>query len=427
MKEIGLIFLIIVGSITCILFNVFVSRQLGPEDYGDFKVAEAFFYLFSLCAAMGGAAAAPKFLDQQINLGMQNGSWEYIKFYSLLILSVSLFLAILVLIMHELHVSIFDGSSFHAILIALIIVPVYSIYNLFGSLLQTANKIGLAVLPYAMGYGIISGAVFAVMIYLFDELNENHTITAVLMTISLLLIFNFYKLKQLNLMPISKAKMPETKSKWLAVSLPLMFASAAQYLLQKLDIFMIEILGNEGAVGHFAAAQSVSWIFFDLEFGLTYLFAIQVINAQKKGKENLISTIKGSVRFSLFCSLPFLIAIVIFGHEALIFYKYDSELAYKTLMILSFGYMIFLLATGPLIWLQYNGKQNQMVYLFIGGIIINSALNWVLLPILDIEGAAIATTISMIFIAVSVVIITIRHLNEDKKELSSLQLTNTIR
>ncbi|MBM7073861.1 oligosaccharide flippase family protein [Shewanella sp. 202IG2-18] len=413
-EDIKFIAFIVLGSIVAILVNVFYSRQLGPESYGDFKVAEAFFYLCAIFASIGGAAAAPKFLSDQVKSKTSNASWEYVKFFTLLILFATIVITAIMAILYFLHVAIFNTSHYHSILIAVLIVPVYSIYSLLSGVLQAANKLNLAVLPFSLGYGFISGCIFAFIILFMEEVTDKHVIYAVLMTCIGLLMFNFFKLNNLNLIPKHKITLGKAKKDWLQVSIPLMIATGTQYLIQKIDIFMIEILGSEGAVGHFAAAQTISWIFFDLEYGFAYLLAVKIVAVQDGSREQIFKTLKKCLTLPLYCALPFFLIIVVYGHEALSYYGHDTELAYQTLLTLCFSYIVCILSTGTITWLQFNGKQNLTVMLLIIGTLLNGVLNWLLLPIFDIEGAAIATAIAMIFISVSMLIAAIMHLNKTK-------------
>ena len=68
------IFIFILGACTSIFFNIYLSRNIGPSSYGNFKVAEAFFYFGGIIAIMGGASAALKFLLSQLKSSQDNGA-----------------------------------------------------------------------------------------------------------------------------------------------------------------------------------------------------------------------------------------------------------------------------------------------------------------------------------------------------------------
>ncbi|MBM7071641.1 polysaccharide biosynthesis C-terminal domain-containing protein [Shewanella sp. 202IG2-18] len=59
----------------------------------------------------------------------------------------------------------------------------------------------------------------------------------------------------------------------------------------------------------------------------------------------------------------------------------------------------------PAVWLQYSGHEKTVMTVLVLSIVLNGVLNAVLIPIFEIEGAAISTCISLI---VSSIILTIK-------------------
>ncbi len=60
-------------------------------------------------------------------------------------------------------------------------------------------------------------------------------------------------------------------------------------------------------------------------------------------------------------------------------------------------------------WLQYSGAEKSIMILLILSVVTNIFFNWLLIPIFNIEGAAIATSLAMIIAAIGTV--TIMKLN----------------
>ena len=76
--------------------NVVLARMLGPMDYGNFKVAEAFFKLGAIIAIMGGANAVAKFLVDQIKEKDAERIGDFVRFYFVLSLVISVFISFFV-------------------------------------------------------------------------------------------------------------------------------------------------------------------------------------------------------------------------------------------------------------------------------------------------------------------------------------------
>ena len=410
-KSLATIFIFILGGFASVGFNVYLARTIGPSSYGNFKVAEAFFYFGGIIAIMGGASAAPKFLLSQIKNTQENGSWHYVRFYSYIAIAVTLALGAIVFIGHKAHISTFDGSNYHPMLFSVIIIPICAIANLLSSVLQSAEKLELAFLPWGLGYALLSLIVCFTYDTFFGTLTELSAIKLSILVACFLTFFSIFFIHQYKLMPIKKAPTYLKPKTWLSISVPLMIAASLQYLMQKLDIFMIEYLADEVAVGHYAAAQSIDNIFYNIQLALIAIYSPLVVQSLTKSVDKQIKVIISGFKLCLFICVPFSALVVFYGHDLLMIYQHDSQLAFNSLIILLAGYVLTALFSSTIVWLQYNGKEKAIMYLLMAAITINATLNWVLIPIINIEGAAIATTLSMILTIVGLLICVQKELN----------------
>lgn len=408
-NEIILISGIIVGSTIGIIYNILLSQLIGPSGYGNFKVAETFYYLCASIAVLGGPLVAPIFLHSQISDATQNSCWHYVKFFSLLSIVITVIIAAFVFVGHKIHVSVFDGEGFHVIYTSLFIIPLFSVFLLLSGVLHSANRIFSAFFPWMIGYSILGLAFCYFYSFQTDLFSEMHAMMCVGLAFVIMIAFSLFYIKKHKLMPIKTPVRTYAPLKWLSISIPVMITVTMQFLLQKIDIFMVEILAGEIAVGHLAAAQSINWIFFDIDFGLGALFAIQTVKIATDDRLiNQRFIIKGTL-LSLSVITPIAIGIFIFGHDLLSLYEHNTEDAYWTLIFIAIGYIGMATCTCAVTWLQYTNRQNMILILFIIGVVMNTVLNWVLIPIFDIEGAGFATMISMLFICFSVLWMMLHH------------------
>ncbi len=411
LNGLSIIGIFILGAIISIAFNILLSRLIGGSGYGNFKVAEAFFYFGGLIAMMGGAAAAPKFLKDQLMSDLSNGCWHYIKFYSLIALVVSLILMFIVFIGHNYHVSTFDNANYHPILIATVIIPVYAISNLLCGVLHSANKLKLAFWPWFFGYASLNLVICYLYFIIFGTLTDTIAIFLVLTVATILIISNLFSIRNLHLMPIRKSVKILLPKSWLAVSVPMMIAACLQYLMQKLDIFMIEFLAGETAVGDYAASLSINNMFYCIQLGLTAIFAPKIARAALDGIQSNKHLVLQGAKLCMLVTLPFIIIFTFWGDYLLSLYHHDTEFSYKSLLILMVGYVITAIFSVAIVWLQYNGNARAIMGLLVMGVSMNIMLNRFLIPIFDIEGAAFATTASMLSFAFGVAVLIQRKLS----------------
>jgi len=190
-------------------------------------------------------------------------------------------------------------------------------------------------------------------------------------------------------------------SNWLKQALILLPIGLLSNINERIDIVMItKILGPEDN-----AIYSVAFKFALFSgFGLVILNQVMVPHYANYFKEStdinlLQKKIKPNVRLSFFLSLVIVLILILLGENVLDWFGKTTEnyaLGYKTILILSFG-QLFNVALGSTGYILTMAKKESLVLVSIGvGVITNILLNYFLVPIMQIEGAAIATSASII-------------------------------
>jgi O-antigen/teichoic acid export membrane protein len=125
---------------------------------------------------------------------------------------------------------------------------------------------------------------------------------------------------------------------------------------------------------------------------------------EKKQINNLKRLLKSITKIIFTFSLNFLLFVIVFNKEILTIFGEEYISGGIVLMILTFGQFINASAGSTGMVLVMSGNQKYEVYNSIGICILNIILNIFLIPIYGIEGAAIATATSIIFINIIKVI-----------------------
>ena len=109
--------------------------------------------------------------------------------------------------------------------------------------------------------------------------------------------------------------------------------------------------------------------------------------------------IKPNVRLSFLLSLSVVLFLIVFGEHLLSWFGKSTEdykIGYTTMIILAVG-QLFNVALGSTGYILTMAKKESLVLISIlVGILTNILLNYFLVPILKVEGAAIATSSSMV-------------------------------
>ena len=111
---------------------------------------------------------------------------------------------------------------------------------------------------------------------------------------------------------------------------------------------------------------------------------------------DLRALIKKSSKIIFFITIPILILIVYFSKSILGYFGFEFIMANKTLHILITGQFVNILCGSVGYILMMTEKQNIFKNIMIFATCVNIILNIVLIPMYSINGAAIASSVSLI-------------------------------
>ncbi len=399
------------GFVIGYLFNVLLARMLAPSEYGNFKVAEAFVGLGSIFVLMGGAKAAAVIVTEDVLNGASEKVWAYIWFYLKVVVIASVCLFFLSVLGNHLRISMFEGESYHPVLLATLTVPFSAASALVSCVFLISKKLGWAFVPWRIGYPLIRLVLCGAVFFITGSLND---LTAVfIMAIAALLIFitQFWHSIRKSLLTLAETEFTHSPKLWLKVSLPMMFIIIIQMLMNQVDIYMLEWLSGEEAVGHFAAAQTTSNLLTTIKNSLYAFIAPAVVLALKAGSEAMAELNKKCFKLLCIIVLPLSFIIIANAASILTWFGHNTELTYYALLFLTAGNAIDAVLGLSVFWLQYSGYKKTAIHVLCASLLANSVLNFVLIPVLDVEGAAIATSLVKSLSAIALTLIVLARFN----------------
>jgi O-antigen/teichoic acid export membrane protein len=185
---------------------------------------------------------------------------------------------------------------------------------------------------------------------------------------------------------------------WKSISLQLIIITTGTMILTNIDVLMIGFILDKELSGIYGIATRISVI---IAFGL---FAINTVIAPKISRlfaENKIKDLKlllfRTSRFNLFISSLFLLIIILFHNELLNIFGIEYARGGVALTILCIGQFINV-ATGSVgVLMIMTGLEAIVTKIILFSILLNIILNLILILYLGINGAAIATAITIVF------------------------------
>tara|TARA_R110000772_G_scaffold209825_1_gene320366 strand:- start:2010 stop:3317 length:1308 start_codon:yes stop_codon:yes gene_type:complete len=403
----------IVGTILQFFCTYLMTHSMTVADYGDFKVIRSFGEIGSILIILGGGRGALFFVPDWQAQNRSDLTWQYIRFY----LSIALCIAVISVVALTIVQSILKSFEVdmgiygsYALLIAILGLPLAGASLLNIKILQIYGKVVPGLMTQWVLFPLALAAILIPYRFFEGHITVLVAVAAVFIVQCTIFASQFFLLHRQDIRPKKMQDCESSWPQWLRFSIPVMMAGVMQQLVIRTDIFMLEILGDEADVGLFALCSLGASILLVIKIAVSSTTTQYMKQAYKDGNAGMLELmVKGNRRLLMFC-LPLAAATILFGKDALVSFGAEYARADLALQILMAGYIIQTLFLLPLLWLEYTGKKNLAVSIMIFITILNIALNVALIPLWQLNGAAVGTAISLTVGALLSAYFTWKHL-----------------
>jgi len=388
----------IAGTGLTFLNSLLFARLLGTEGFGTYAYVIAWTNLLIIPATLG----LPQLIVREIAIYQTQSEWGLmrglISWSNQVVLIVSIILAMIAGgIAYSFGI---NGNSQMLLVffIALISVPIISLTKVRLSVMRGLHKVVLAQLPEILitPLLLIILSVFAHLV-LREEFKASTVVAMNILAIGITFITGVCLLHQ-TLPKVIRNAPPQYKGKkWINSSLPLMFLGAMHLINSRTDILMLGAIKGIEDVGVYVVVSRLTSLIVFILLAVNSALAPNIASLYAEGKVVKLQQIitKGS-RIVFFVSLTVAVILIVFSYWILLLYGSDFTRGQNALIILSLGQLVNA-AMGPVgLLLTMSGHEKYTAISVGTGAIFNVILNALLIPIWKIEGAAIATTSSII-------------------------------
>tara|TARA_B100000575_G_scaffold221971_1_gene182369 strand:- start:6 stop:998 length:993 start_codon:yes stop_codon:yes gene_type:complete len=197
-----------------------------------------------------------------------------------------------------------------------------------------------------------------------------------------------------------------TNKQFLNVSIPLMLAQSITFIMGWTDQFMLGAMTTPEDVGIYGVAFKYSTL------AIVFLMSINSIAAPKIAEfyanndiQGLKKTVRHSTKMIFWITTPIVLVFIIFSKIILGFSGEEFKLGITALFILLSG-RFFSSICGPVgVVLQMTNNQHIFQNILLIAAVFNISLNYFLIPIYGINGAAFASFASLLFWNIVMVIV----------------------
>ena len=397
-KKGGLSFLLrIGGQVMGFLLTLIIAHYFGAKGLGDYVLSIVVLRIFTLFSKLGVDTFSIRFIASFA----KQEKWKSIQLFRnkiIRLLSISsLIFSLLMYYFSEDIANLVHAKVEHVRLNAFFVLPM-AFFMLHYQSLRGLKKIAEFSFFYRMSqatFSIIS--IFIITQFFVDGNVPVYAYLSSLAIVSLLafiVFFNSYnKIKRIS----DDEQIEELKySEILKVSIPLMFAQSVQFIMAWTDKLMLGNMMGSEEVGIYFTAFKLSM------FASIALMAINSIASPKfaelygkKDFDGLKKVAHQSSKMIFLATLPLVLVFFVFPEFLLGLFGEEFKVGVKAFVFLSFGKLISSLSGSVGNILQMTGKQVIFMNVLFVGAIVNVLLNFFLIPKFGINGAALASMISL--------------------------------
>ena len=384
----------IVSIISGFFLMYLITNIYGAEGMGIFALSQTILMIVVMFSVFGTDTALLKFSSQYFS----NNDYSKLNsfYFSVLkfVIVLSIFISIIIFfIKGELSVFFNKNLLNHSLFfISFSILPM-SFININS---ESLRGIGRYSLFTTFRYVLIP--VFTILfIYIYGNNNDLlMPVKAYAMSICIVSFLSFiYWFKKIDFFKYysSNSKLDNI----IKYSFQVLISSSMLLLIQWIDIIILGYFETSSIVGVYSVIMKISLFSSVILFSINSIVASEFSRLYSLDKMvDLRVLIKKSSKIIFFITIPILILIVYFSEFILGYFGAEFIMANKTLHILIAGQFINILCGSVGYILMMTEKQNIFKNIMIFSTCVNILLNIVLIPKYSINGAAIASSVSLI-------------------------------
>lgn len=376
-----------------------ITRKFGSEVYGRYTLVITFSQFIVLIFTLGFPNGIIRLLTDPNHYDIRpKSNFIYKVFKITLILSI---LISIILYVNADFIALYlfkDKSLIEYIkILSFFIIPL-----MFHEILLNIFRGKKDFKKYNLFLFVLPPLLFLVIFFLFfnNTLHETSVIISFLVSIFLVLM--------LEILFSSKIKTSIQNNyptkQLLNLSLPMMLSGTILFLLSWTDIFMLGIMASSKDVGIYSAALKIASI------GLIIILVFNVVIGPKIAElynnnymSKLKTTVNKTTQLITLLTIPIFFIIIIFRKEILRFFGNEFIQGESVLMILSTSVLINAISGNVDQILNMTNHQRIMRNITLFCLAENIFLNYLLIPLYGINGAAwssLITTASLNFISI---------------------------
>lgn len=396
-RDVGIVsFVRLLGGLLLFISQIFLARWMSTEAFGIYSFAWTWVAVLGSLAGLGLAATSVRFLASYGKLGDHDHMRGLVRYAWRSTITVSLLIAAGSWLAFEIAL---PGSPYlPALRMAMLAVPVMAALNIDAAFARGMQWMSIASLAEQIGRPALLLLLGLVLVEILDVRSPVAFVAACLLAYFLVTCGQHFVVHRQLASALGPGAAQYDIGNWRQVSTMLMLLNGAQMLRMNGDPILVGALLGPSDVGIYIAAVRTATL---VSFMLTIMSVVaqpnlSAIHASKDGKA-LTDFFTTTRRWTFIATLASGLMLCLFGKLVLAQFGQDFVAAYPALLILLAGHIIAA-AFGPVTSLLIMSDRQRIAALILGGAtVLNALMTFTLAKPLGINGAAIASSLSLIF------------------------------
>ena len=372
-----------------LFIGVWIARYLGPEQFGIFSYATAFVAIFAGIAKLGlDSIVIRELVNYPEKADVYLGTAFWLKVMGALI--VWAIIATTTLLSNN-----DQTTNIYILIIASgIIFQSFEVIDFYFQSQVLSKFVSICKITQLF----ISSALKIYLVFTNEDLLWFVLVSAIDQMVLGINLYISYK-KQLLANFYNKFD-SQILVKLLRESWPLMLSSLAITIYMRIDQIMIQNMLGTKEVGIFTAAVNIVSAFYFIPMLITSSLFPSIISSKKISEELYYKRLQLLFSTLTWIAILIYIPMIIFSDQLVnLLYGQNFKNAGQVIYIYAFAGIFVFMGVASARWYINEGLQKITLLRTLVGAAINIALNLILIPIINLKGAAIATLISQITVA----------------------------
>ena len=403
----GAAFLIrVISAAITFVSQILLARWMGSFDFGIFIYGWTWLLLIGAMVDLGLGSSAQRFIPEYTEhkqFALLRGFLSGSRWLALLFGTIAGAAAALAVRLLRSHI---DPAAVIPLYLSCASLPMFGVWSVQSGIARSYNWVNLGLSPVYVQRQLL---LLGLMGLAYGLGLRTDAVTATAIGVVALISVGIGQIAVLNRRlsgVVENGPKAFAARTWLAISLPIFMVEAFYYLLTYSDVIVVAQFrpADEVAV-YYAAAKTialVSFIYYSVSQTIAHKFVEYDVSGDRAG---LIAFLKQSVRLTFWPSLVVIVGLLALGHPLLRLFGHEFVSGYYLMFIIAIG-LLARASVGPAErLLNMLGERQSCALVYAGSFALSIGLCILLIPRLGLAGAAIASSVALVFESVSLFLV----------------------